>query len=248
MMSPPGLEEEEITSGRRLTPAQDVFLFLPSLSFFFCRRRRRERRDPADKENLVGWPGENASLSFSPGKRRSTGHSRLFCVLWTVSSWNTFNREREFSFPRLIVVPLSSHAVDGVRKEKERLTAAEAWRLNSFILFLSHLSTAMIWKEEDKEEESRKKMWNRSRFPMTFSFFCRILLLIILFWLEPRDLGKIEKEKNENKIENRKLYFHFLIYIFLLLFHIFPVGSNQTRRNISPAPIIFFPLKIILGW
>ena len=27
--------------------------------------------------------------------------------------------------PRLIVVPLSSHAVDGVRKEKERLTAAE---------------------------------------------------------------------------------------------------------------------------
>ena len=181
MMSPPGLEEEEITSGRRLTPAQDVFLFLPSLSFFFCRRRRRERRDPADKENLVGWPGENASLSFSPGKRRSTGHSRLFCVLWTVSSWNTFNREREFSFPRLIVVPLSSHAVDGVRKEKERLTAAEAWRLNSFILFLSHLSTAMIWKEEDKEEESRKKMWNRSRFPMTFSFVG--ILSSILFFL-----------------------------------------------------------------
>ena len=26
--------------------------------------------------------------------------------------------------PRLIVVPLSSHEVDGVRKEKERLTAA----------------------------------------------------------------------------------------------------------------------------
>ena len=26
-------------------------------------------------------------------------------------------------FPRLIVVPLSSHEVDGVRKEKERLTA-----------------------------------------------------------------------------------------------------------------------------
>ena len=32
---------------------------------------------------------------------------------------------REFSFPRLIVVPLSSHEIDGVRKEKERLTAAE---------------------------------------------------------------------------------------------------------------------------
>jgi len=31
---------------------------------------------------------------------------------------------REFSFPRLIVVPLSSHEIDGVRKEKERLTAA----------------------------------------------------------------------------------------------------------------------------
>ena len=30
----------------------------------------------------------------------------------------------EFSFPRLIVVPLSCHEVDGVRKEKERLTAA----------------------------------------------------------------------------------------------------------------------------
>ena len=45
-------------------------------------------------------------------------------------------------FPRLIVVPLSSHAVDGVRKEKERLTAAEAWRLNSFILFLSLLSVS----------------------------------------------------------------------------------------------------------
>ena len=29
-----------------------------------------------------------------------------------------------FSFPPLIVVPLSSHEVDGVRKEKERLTAA----------------------------------------------------------------------------------------------------------------------------
>ena len=31
---------------------------------------------------------------------------------------------REFSFPQLIVVPLSCHEVDGVRKEKERLTAA----------------------------------------------------------------------------------------------------------------------------
>jgi hypothetical protein len=30
----------------------------------------------------------------------------------------------EFSFPQLIVVPLSCHEVDGVRKEKERLTAA----------------------------------------------------------------------------------------------------------------------------
>ena len=30
----------------------------------------------------------------------------------------------QFSFPPLIVVPLSSHEVDGVRKEKERLTAA----------------------------------------------------------------------------------------------------------------------------
>jgi hypothetical protein len=29
-----------------------------------------------------------------------------------------------FLFPPLIVVPLSSHEVDGVRKEKERLTAA----------------------------------------------------------------------------------------------------------------------------
>ena len=33
---------------------------------------------------------------------------------------------REFSFPQLIVVPLSCHEVDGVRKEKERLTAALA--------------------------------------------------------------------------------------------------------------------------
>ena len=31
----------------------------------------------------------------------------------------------EFSFPQLIVVPLSCHEVDGVRKEKERLTAAQ---------------------------------------------------------------------------------------------------------------------------
>ena len=32
--------------------------------------------------------------------------------------------------PRLIVVPLSSHEIDGVRKEKERLTAAakHQWR------------------------------------------------------------------------------------------------------------------------
>ena len=32
----------------------------------------------------------------------------------------------EFSFPQLIVVPLSCHEVDGVRKEKERLTAAQS--------------------------------------------------------------------------------------------------------------------------
>ena len=29
--------------------------------------------------------------------------------------------------PRLIVVPLSSHEIDGVRKEKERLTAVHHW-------------------------------------------------------------------------------------------------------------------------
>jgi hypothetical protein len=84
--------------------------------------------------------------------------TRIYFLLFEINSLGlrscgtNINRgepyEREFSFPRLIVVPLSSHAVDGVRKEKERLTAAEAWRLNSFILFLSHLSTAMIWKEE----------------------------------------------------------------------------------------------------
>ena len=34
--------------------------------------------------------------------------------------------DREFSFPQLIVVPLSCHEVDGVRKEKERLTAAQS--------------------------------------------------------------------------------------------------------------------------
>jgi hypothetical protein len=32
--------------------------------------------------------------------------------------------EEELWFPRLIVVPLSSQEVDGVRKEKERLTTA----------------------------------------------------------------------------------------------------------------------------
>ena len=49
----------------------------------------------------------------------------------------TVNRGREFSFPRLIVVPLSSHAVDGVRKEKERLTAAEisSSTISSWITF-----------------------------------------------------------------------------------------------------------------
>jgi hypothetical protein len=41
----------------------------------------------------------------------------------------------EFSFPQLIVVPLSCHEVDGVRKEKERLTAAQ--RLSSWKWFLS---------------------------------------------------------------------------------------------------------------
>ena len=35
----------------------------------------------------------------------------------------------EFSCPPLIVLPLSSHEVDGVRKEKERLTAGHiVWR------------------------------------------------------------------------------------------------------------------------
>ena len=33
-------------------------------------------------------------------------------------------KEEELWFPRLIVVPLSSQEVDGVRKEKERLTTA----------------------------------------------------------------------------------------------------------------------------
>jgi hypothetical protein len=44
---------------------------------------------------------------------------------------NTMDEERhrgplakELWFPRLIVVPLSSQEVDGVRKEKERLTTA----------------------------------------------------------------------------------------------------------------------------
>ena len=40
------------------------------------------------------------------------------------TSYDLLARQCVFSFPPLIVVPLSSHEVDGVRKEKERLTAA----------------------------------------------------------------------------------------------------------------------------
>ena len=35
------------------------------------------------------------------------------------------DQQKEFLFPQLIVVPLSTHEVDGVRKEKEGLTAKE---------------------------------------------------------------------------------------------------------------------------
>ena len=51
-------------------------------------------------------------------------------------------KRQEFSFPRLMVVPaLSSHEVDGVRKEKERLTAAARKESEAAVtfLFLSHV-------------------------------------------------------------------------------------------------------------
>ena len=52
----------------------------------------------------------------------------------------TFGIFQESLIPQLIVVPLSSREVDGVRKEKEKLTAAfviKSWR---FQLFLFHSS------------------------------------------------------------------------------------------------------------
>ena len=44
------------------------------------------------------------------------------------------SKKTEFSFSRLIIVPLSCHEVDGVRKEKERLTAA-SWPVLWFHFF-----------------------------------------------------------------------------------------------------------------
>ena len=86
--------------------------------------------DERDLETLIHDP--LSSFSFFFGKRKGS---------WmglgnNINSWKGFENSprlgladkppnSEFSFPRLIVVPLSSHAVDGVRKEKERLTAAE---------------------------------------------------------------------------------------------------------------------------
>ena len=45
-------------------------------------------------------------------------------LLFHVRGTRLFPKSR-FLFPRLIVVPLSSQEVDGVRKEKERLTAGQ---------------------------------------------------------------------------------------------------------------------------
>jgi hypothetical protein len=64
----------------------------------------------------------------------------------------------ELSFPRLIVVPLSSQEVDGVRKEKERLTTALTLRLAP--MSLPHSLTVGSWLEKEsaglgQEEEEQ---------------------------------------------------------------------------------------------
>ena len=62
-------------------------------------------------------------MSPSVGERR-TKPGTLTTVRFAQETHGTTSGLTVFSFPRLIVVPVSSHEVDGVRKEKERLTAA----------------------------------------------------------------------------------------------------------------------------
>ena len=53
---------------------------------------------------------------------------------WTLSQTSTHDQEVEQQFTGFIVVPLSSHEIDGVRKEQERLTAARNFHLDAAVL------------------------------------------------------------------------------------------------------------------
>ncbi len=110
--------------------------------------------------------------------------------------WDTINpenenfRRREFSFPRLIVVPLSCHEVDGVRKEKERLTAAaimkrklvESWLQRLFFVTFRILSTSWLtaswllcnWSSsQEAPARKREKYYILSSFLFLFSTTAR---------------------------------------------------------------------------
>ena len=81
----------------------------------------------------------------------------------------------EFSFPQLIVVPLSCHEVDGVRKEKERLTAAQRGN-----------DQKRAVKIRNDHKNPRYFPWNRiSNFGFLYFlfifYFLKMLLLFLFF-------------------------------------------------------------------
>ena len=95
------------------------------------------------------------------GRYASPALRGLFHLVSTVNISLVFCRASVapvFSFPRLIVVPLSSHEVDGVRKEKERLTAA----LDSKSVISSWNQSAVTFTHTHPcNEEDTHRRWNQ---------------------------------------------------------------------------------------
>jgi hypothetical protein len=94
-------------------------------------------------------------------KWKSTNLSSYGLVCLKLFSWS--------SFPWLIVVPLSGHEVDGVRKEKERLTAAK--KMNEK-MSKRRIQIRDLQKQEIEEKEERRLLISKEmqiRNPFAFT-------------------------------------------------------------------------------
>jgi hypothetical protein len=97
-----------------------------------------------------------------------------------------------FLFPPLIVVPLSSHEVDGVRKEKERLTAAimiADWELLPAVHNIGALCWGLyvlsaVWQTRTRQADT-KDLTSSSK----FSACCVLTLQTILIQWSFLDYG-----------------------------------------------------------